>query len=70
MGIDPILKFFCGENIKSVHTMLLNKPPYMSKTSRHPLHQDLAYFPFRYKDQIVAFWTAVEDIDRENGKIY
>lgn len=64
----PYLKSFCGEDIKSVHTMLINKPPYMGKTSRHPLHQDLAYFPFRSEDKIVAAWTAMEDIDRDNGK--
>lgn len=63
----PYLKSFCGEDVKSVHTMLINKPPGMGKTSRHPLHQDLAYFPFRSEDQIVAAWTAMEDIDRENG---
>lgn len=66
--IMPYLKSFCGDNIKSVHTMLINKPPYMGKTSRHPLHQDLAYFPFRSEDQIVAAWAAMEDITRDNGK--
>ena len=66
----PYLKSFCGENIKSVHTMLINKPPYMGKTSRHPLHQDLAYFPFRSEDQIVAAWAAMEDITRDNGNNY
>ena len=66
----PYLKSFCGEDVKSVHTMLINKPPGMGKTSRHPLHQDLAYFPFRSEDQIVAAWTAMEDIDRENGSFF
>jgi len=27
-----------GENIKSVHTMSINKPPNMGKTQRHPHH--------------------------------
>ena len=38
-----------------------------SKTSRHPLHQDLHYFPFRPADRIVAAWTAMEHIDDNNG---
>ena len=39
---------FTGPNIRAVHTMLINKPPDSgSRTSRHPMHQDLHYFPFR-----------------------
>ena len=37
------------------------------KTSRHPLHQDLHYFPFRPSNKIVCAWTAMEHIDRNNG---
>jgi hypothetical protein len=37
------------------------------KTSRHPLHQDLHYFPFRPSNLIVCAWTAMEHIDRNNG---
>uniref|UniRef100_A0A5F9C0M1 Phytanoyl-CoA dioxygenase, peroxisomal n=1 Tax=Oryctolagus cuniculus TaxID=9986 RepID=A0A5F9C0M1_RABIT len=37
------------------------------KTSRHPLHQDLYYFPFRPSNLIVCAWTAMEHIDRNNG---
>ena len=48
--------------------MLINKPPDSgSRTSRHPLHQDLHYFPFRPQDRIVAAWTAMERIDSSNG---
>ncbi len=36
-----------GPNIKAMHTMLINKPPNAGETGRHPLHQDLHYFPFR-----------------------
>lgn len=36
-------------------------------TSRHPLHQDLYYFPFRPADRIVCAWTAMELINRQNG---
>ena len=56
---------FVGPDIKSIHTMLINKPPNVD--GRHPLHQDLLYFPFRPADQIIATWTALEPITRENG---
>jgi len=54
-----------GPDIKSVHTMLINKPPGVD--GRHPLHQDLLYFPFRPADQIVAAWSAIDHCTRENG---
>lgn len=56
---------FTGPDIKSIHTMLINKPPNVD--GRHPLHQDLLYFPFRPADSIVATWTALEPCTRENG---
>ncbi len=56
---------FTGPDIKSIHTMLINKPPNVD--GRHPLHQDLLYFPFRPADAIVATWTALEPCTRENG---
>eukprot|EP00061_Rhincodon_typus_P015712 g43542.t1 len=66
-----ILKYvhcFTGPNIMAMHTMLINKPPDTgAKTSRHPMHQDLHYFPFRPADQIVCAWTAMERVDRNNG---
>jgi len=49
--LPAILKYvecFTGPDIMACHTMLINKPPDPgSQTSRHPLHQDLHYFPFR-----------------------
>nr|XP_044990926.1 phytanoyl-CoA dioxygenase, peroxisomal [Jaculus jaculus] len=69
--LPQILKYvecFTGPNIMSIHTMLINKPPDSGKkTSRHPLHQDLHYFPFRPSNHIVCSWTAMEHIDRNNG---
>ena len=57
-----------GPNVVAMHTMLINKPPDTgSLTSRHPLHQDLYYFPFRPADKIVCAWTAMEKITRQNG---
>uniref|UniRef100_T1JAU1 phytanoyl-CoA dioxygenase n=1 Tax=Strigamia maritima TaxID=126957 RepID=T1JAU1_STRMM len=62
------VKCFTGPNIMAVHCMLINKPPDSgSLSSRHPLHQDLSYFPFRPADRIVATWTAMEKVTRENG---
>ena len=54
-----------GPDIASIHTMLINKPPGVD--GRHPLHQDLLYFPFRPADGIVATWTALETCTRGNG---
>ncbi|XP_073657753.1 phytanoyl-CoA dioxygenase, peroxisomal isoform X2 [Tursiops truncatus] len=69
--LPEILKYvecFTGPNIMAMHTMLINKPPDSGKkTSRHPLHQDLHYFPFRPSNSIVCAWTAMEHIDRDNG---
>ncbi|XP_006877694.1 PREDICTED: phytanoyl-CoA dioxygenase, peroxisomal-like [Chrysochloris asiatica] len=69
--LPQILKYvecFTGPNILAMHTMLINKPPDAGKkTSRHPLHQDLHYFPFRPINTIVCAWTAMEHIDRNNG---
>lgn len=49
--LPAVLKYvecFTGPDIMACHTMLINKPPDPgSQTSRHPLHQDLHYFPFR-----------------------
>jgi len=56
---------FTGPDIKSIHSMLINKPPDVD--GRHPLHQDLLYFPFRPADRIVAAWTALEECNRDNG---
>lgn len=67
--IVPYLKSFCGDNIKSVHTMFINKPPFMGSSSRHPFHQDLAYFPFRPAEKIVAAWASLEDATKENGSL-
>lgn len=70
-SLPQILQYvecFIGPNIMSMHTMLINKPPDAGKkTSRHPMHQDLHYFPFRPADRIVCAWTAMERIDRSNG---
>uniref|UniRef100_A0AAQ4PZV8 Phytanoyl-CoA dioxygenase, peroxisomal n=1 Tax=Gasterosteus aculeatus aculeatus TaxID=481459 RepID=A0AAQ4PZV8_GASAC len=70
-SLPEILKYvecFTGPNIMAMHTMLINKPPDAGKkTSRHPMHQDLHYFPFRPADRIVCSWTAMERVDRKNG---
>ena len=59
------IEAFVGPDVKSIHSMLINKPPNVD--GRHPLHQDLLYFPFRPADRIVASWTALEPCTRENG---
>eukprot|EP00455_Lapot_gusevi_P042961 TRINITY_DN5171_c0_g1_i1.p1 TRINITY_DN5171_c0_g1~~TRINITY_DN5171_c0_g1_i1.p1 ORF type:complete len:349 (-),score=99.10 TRINITY_DN5171_c0_g1_i1:182-1165(-) len=60
-----------GPNVRSVHSMLINKPPDVGiGSSRHPPHQDLWYFPFRPAEKIVASWTAMQLIDKKNGCLY
>ncbi|KAK7871150.1 hypothetical protein R5R35_002396 [Gryllus longicercus] len=63
-----IVECITGPNIMAMHTMLINKPPDSGAlTSKHPLHQDLHYFPFRPADRIVASWTAMEQVTEANG---
>ena len=56
---------FTGPDVKSIHTMLINKPPGVD--GRHPLHQDMLYFPFSPADAVVGSSTALERCTRENG---
>lgn len=57
-----------GQNIMAMHTMFINKPPDSGmKTSRHPMHQDLHYFPFRPANKIVCSWTPLVKVNRMNG---
>ena len=60
---------FTGPDVRSIHTMIIQKPVVSNApSSRHPLHQDLVYFPFRPADRIVCSWTCMEErISRENG---
>ena len=58
---------FIGGDIMSVHTMLINKPPHVGALGRHPLHQDLHYFPFRPANRVVCAWTAMERVSKANG---
>ena len=41
----------------------------MGGSSRHPFHQDLAYFPFGPADRIVAAWASLQDATKENGSL-
>ncbi len=76
--LDPVLDTYCqhpaildcaqkivGDGVMTIHNMLINKPPNVD--GRHPLHQDLLYFPFRPADRIVASWTAMTRVTKENG---
>lgn len=69
--IAQYVEAIIGPDFKSVHTMLINKPSDVGLgSSRHPPHQDLWYFPFRPAHQIVASWTAMQKIDRQNGCLF
>ncbi|GMT08039.1 hypothetical protein PENTCL1PPCAC_30213, partial [Pristionchus entomophagus] len=57
-----------NSDIVTMVTMLFNKPPDAgSLTSRHPLHQDLHYMPFRPADGYCCAWTALVPVNRQNG---
>merc|ERR1711863_171873 len=61
-----VVECFTGPDIRAMHTMLINKPPDSGKkTSRHPMHQDLHYFPFRPSNKIVCAWTAMERVEEK-----
>jgi len=79
-GDDKFLKFiehpeildyaeaFVGKDMLAMHTMLINKPPDSGTlSSRHPLHQDLHYFPFRPAKRVICAWTAMEHVHSKNG---
>ncbi|XP_077869751.1 phytanoyl-CoA dioxygenase, peroxisomal-like [Saccoglossus kowalevskii] len=70
-ALPEVVKYvecFTGPNVRAMHTMIINKPPDPgTKSSRHPMHQDLHYFPFRPAERIVCAWTAMERIHRDNG---
>ncbi|KAG5893746.1 hypothetical protein JTB14_001390 [Gonioctena quinquepunctata] len=69
--VVDVVKNIIGPNITAVHSMLINKPPDSDPSiSKHPLHQDLHYFPFRPAHKIVASWTAMERVDEKNGCLY
>jgi phytanoyl-CoA hydroxylase len=52
-------------------TQFINKPPDLGEgTSRHPLHQDLWYMPFRPASGIVCAWLALEHVHRDNGCLF
>jgi len=54
--------------VTAIHNMLINKPSDLGLgSSRHPMHQDLWYFPHRPSERIVASWTAMQTIDEKNG---
>jgi phytanoyl-CoA hydroxylase len=54
-----------GGPLMSVATNVFNKPPGVD--GRHPLHQDLLYFPLRPAEKVVGTWTALQPARRENG---
>lgn len=67
-NVLDIVEAFVGPNIIAIHSMLINKPPdFGTQSSRHPLHQDLHYFPTRPADRIVGTWAALEKVTRDNG---
>ena len=81
----PYVRQFVHSNeLSTTNHMYVCKPPGLNTTgngtgsTRHPLHQDLLYFPIAERDAtgsmtsrddngIVACWAAVGDCNRQNG---
>eukprot|EP01065_Artemidia_motanka_P035849 TRINITY_DN43742_c0_g1_i1.p2 TRINITY_DN43742_c0_g1~~TRINITY_DN43742_c0_g1_i1.p2 ORF type:complete len:376 (+),score=91.73 TRINITY_DN43742_c0_g1_i1:61-1128(+) len=60
-----------GAKVLPFTSMLVNKPPDAGLgTSRHPIHQDLWFFPLRPANRMVCAWTALQRCSRENGALY
>jgi hypothetical protein len=67
-AVAKYVEAIIGEDFKSVHTMLINKPPEgvrsgeeqqkFAGSSRHPPHQDLWYFPFRPVSFALGAWNS------------
>ncbi|KAF5293666.1 hypothetical protein FQA39_LY03151 [Lamprigera yunnana] len=69
--VVDIVESIIGPNITAFHSMLINKPPNTTiDHSRHPLHQDLHYLPFRPPNSVVTAWTAMEQINERNGCLF
>lgn len=62
-----IAENFCGKNIKTIHNMIINKPPRVD--GRHPFHQDQLYFPFGPDEDIIGCWIALQKTSVENGTL-
>lgn len=70
-NIIKVVSSIIGDDITGINSMLINKPPNAAEEfSKHPLHQDLHYFPMRPAHKIVASWTAMELIDEQNGCLF
>ncbi|CAG4995533.1 unnamed protein product [Parnassius apollo] len=65
--LDVVSQLIDSDSVVAFHSMLINKPP---GTGRHPPHQDLYYLPIRPADKIVAAWTAIDDVNKENGCLF
>ncbi|XP_050356783.1 phytanoyl-CoA dioxygenase, peroxisomal-like [Nymphalis io] len=64
--LDVVAQFI-GPDIRVMNSMFINKP---SGSTRHPPHQDMFYFPFGPAEKIIASWTAIDDVNVENGCLY
>ena len=64
-NIVPYIESIIGKDIRAHHFMVINKPSDPGQlSSRHPLHQDLFYWPITNGDRSVACWTALQSINR------
>jgi len=62
-----VVENFTGKNIKTIHNMVINKPPNLD--GRHPFHQDQLYFPFGPDEDIIGCWVPFQETSKENGTL-
>jgi len=62
-----IAENFCGKDMKTIHNMVINKPPKVD--GRHPFHQDQLYFPFGPDEDIIGCWISFQKTTVENGTL-
>ncbi|KAK4874190.1 hypothetical protein RN001_013550 [Aquatica leii] len=69
--LDVVQSIIGTSNISCCHSIFLNKPPNSEiDSSRHPMHQDLYFLPYRPENSIIATWTALEKVTVENGCLF
>ncbi len=66
-AVLDIAENFCGKNMKTIHNMIINKPPRVD--GRHPFHQDQLYFPFGPDEDIIGCWIALQKTSKESGTL-
>lgn len=66
-NVVAMARSLLGEDPAVLTSLLFNKPPEVGEPLT--LHQDLPYYPYLGTDDLVTCWTALDEVDRDNGCI-